>query len=364
MKLQRDLIISHVLSGVLMATCITGNAAAANAFSDPLDTPSVMSERAVRTSLFGLAAADATHVVAVGRRGHLLRSSDDGRTWQQLASPVSVDLLAASFPSPTRGWVVGHDGVILRSNDGGATWQRALDGRSLAALLKSYYTPLASSDIAATREAAKDALRMAEEGPSKPFLSIGFSSEKEGWAIGPFNLILRTIDGGTSWTPWMEHTDNPSRYSLHAIHPVGDQLFIAGEMGLILRWQPASGKWEKVAVPYAGSWFGLTGNANTLVAFGLRGNAWRSTDLGTNWTQLKTGTSAAINAGAFLPDGTLVLASSQGEILLSTDAGESFQNTRPPGVRGIYDLLARGNNDVLVSGPQGVQRVTLQKSRP
>jgi photosystem II stability/assembly factor-like uncharacterized protein len=63
--------------------------------------------------LTGIARAG-KRLVAVGERGIVVLSDDDGATWRQASVPVSVTLAAVQFPTPTQGWVVGHYGVVLR----------------------------------------------------------------------------------------------------------------------------------------------------------------------------------------------------------------------------------------------------------
>ena len=56
-------------------------------------------------------------VHAVGERGAIVRSRDDGRTWQVLASPVTADLFGVAAADKLI-VAVGDKGTILRSRDG------------------------------------------------------------------------------------------------------------------------------------------------------------------------------------------------------------------------------------------------------
>ena len=46
---------------------------------------------------------------------------------------------------------------------------------------------------------------------------------------------------------------------------------------------------------------------DSLLAFGLRGNLFRSDDGGMNWRKLESGTTAMLTDGEVLPDGRLAL---------------------------------------------------------
>jgi hypothetical protein len=68
-------------------------------------------------------------------RGRVERS-DDGIKWKPQKSGVKVELLAGSAPSEVVCWLVGRRGIILRTTDGGKHWRKVLSpiGRDLAAV--------------------------------------------------------------------------------------------------------------------------------------------------------------------------------------------------------------------------------------
>lgn len=66
------------------------------------------------------ATADAFWVA--GERGALLRSTNDGQTFQAIATPTDEDLYAIDFYDDERGAAAGLHGVVLVTLDGGATW--------------------------------------------------------------------------------------------------------------------------------------------------------------------------------------------------------------------------------------------------
>lgn len=355
MKRCHRLLLLVALSAALPAHAADPRAA----FVDPLDAPARISPRATVAPVHALARVDADHVVAVGSRGHILRSSDRGRTWQQQPSPVSTDLLGVQFPTPGRGWVVGHDGVVLNSSDGGVTWKRVLDGRKLGALMVAYYDKAAAGDPAIAK-ALTEAKRFAADGPTRPLMGVHFLSEREGWVVGQFNLILHTADGGATWEPWLDRTENPEGYSLHAIGAAGDDIVIVGELGLVLRLDRQQRRFERVKTPYTGTWFGVAASKQAMVATGLRGSAWRSKDAGATWKALVTGTPSAVNGGLFLGDGRLVLLTQAGQVLISADQGESFLALPlAAGRTAAHDALSMEPGWLVIGGLRGIERVAL-----
>ena len=307
-------------------------------FADVLDTPAVASPLASHALINGLAKAG-TRLVAVGQRGHIVYSDDQGKRWTQAQVPVSADLVAVCFPAPQLGWAVGHDGVVLHSVDAGASWTRQLDGRGLAAIL-------------ANGKSAGGA--MAGQGIDRPFLDVWFLDAKRGFAVGAFNLILHTEDGGATWQSWAERTANPKDFHLNAIGAVGEALYIVGEQGLVMKMAKDGQRFEALATPYKGSFFGVVGRAGVVIVYGLRGNAYRSIDAGKSWDKVATNLQLGLNAGAALADGRFVLLSQAGHVLVSGDDGATFA-LAPKTTPGGSAALAAVDGALVIGGPRGLR---------
>jgi photosystem II stability/assembly factor-like uncharacterized protein len=334
------------------AAIMAAPAAAEPVFQSPLALPAAKSAQAIRAPLNALALAGA-RLVAAGQRGHILYS-DDGRRWTQASVPVSSDLTALSFPSPLQGWAVGHEGVILHTADGGASWTRQLDGKLAADLVLNAYGKPPAGDAAGER-LRQEAAAFAAQGADKPLLDVWFEDDSKGFAVGAFNLILRTEDGGRSWTPWLDRIDNPKGLHLYGIRPAGGTLVIAGEQGLVLKLDRAAQRFVQVALPYQGTLFGVTGTPGMTLVYGLRGNAWRSTDGGASWSQADTGVNAGITSGMVRADGTVLLASQAGQLLRSADGGASFQRVKLGTAAPAFALAEAGTGAVALAGLGGVR---------
>ncbi len=327
--------------------------------ADRLDIPAQPSSLASKTLLLSAArAGDA--IVAVGHHGHVLVSADGGKQWTQSAVPVSAPLTAVRFPSANSGWAVGHDGVVMHSADGGKTWERQLDGRKIGDLMVAWYTRQAANvNDAKYARSLEEAKRFQQEGPSKPFLDLYFENERSGWAIGTFNMILKTNDGGKTWEPWLHKIDNDKGYSLHAIAQVGGDVYIVGELGLLLKLDRARDRFVALNSPYTGSLFGVTGSADVLYVYGLRGNIFSSRDRGRTWQSLKQDMESALVGGALLQDGRLVLITSDGKLLISTAGGKGFTRIPAPKANMFSAVLDAGHDTILLFGSRGAQLQTL-----
>ena len=332
-------------------------AATAAEYQDVLDVPATTSALAPASLLNGLARAG-KRVVAVGQRGHVVYSDDVGRTWVQAKVPVSSDLVAVTFPTPSQGWAVGHDGVVLHSADASATWTRQLDGRKAGQAMLAYYTAEAAKGaLGSPEEAAKlvdEAKRFAAQGAENPFLDVWFENDRSGFVVGTFNLIFRTDDGGKTWEPWLHRSENPKALHLYAIRPAGGDLYITGEQGLVLKLDTQNTRFRAVDMPYKGTLFGITGSAKSAVVFGLRGNAFRTADGGKSWQKSETGLQVGLTAGT-TEQGRIVLVSQAGHVLVSTDDGASFTPLKIERPLPAAAVLDAGNNALVISGPRGVR---------
>jgi len=319
------------------------------AYVDVLDAPAQKSALAPQRMLNGAALAGA-RVVVVGQRGHILYSDDRGRTWTQASVPVSVDLVAVHFPTARKGWAVGHSGVVLATSDGGATWVTQLDGRAAARAMVDHYDGQAAD--ASLRDEAK---RFVDDGPDKPFLDVWFDDDNVGYVVGAFNLIFRTDDGGAHWVPWFDRTDNPKRYHLYAVRRVGDDVYVAGEQGLVLKLDPKAQRFRAVHTPYDGTYFGITGKSGSVLVFGLRGNAYRTTDAGASWQKVDTRIPVGLTGGAVSPDGRIVLVSQAGHVLVSSDAGATFEPLAVEPPTPAAAVIAVDAKSMVIAGPRGVR---------
>ena len=347
--------------GVAVAIALTGSVLAAPVGSDPFDTASRESRLAQHRLITSLARAGDDAVVAVGQRGHVLRSTDEGRTWVQAKVPVSSDLTAVQFVDARIGHAVGHDGVVLRSIDGGTSWTKVLDGREANRLvLEQMKRKVEAGGSDADRKLLDEATRNVELGPDKPFLDLWFANANEGFVVGAYNLILHTADGGKSWQPWFDRTDNPKLLNLYSIRSVAGTLFIAGEGGLLLKFETATQRFSGIASPYKGSWFGLLGTSAGVLAFGMRGNAFLSTDQGQSWRAVDTGMVASITAGDVVPDGRVLLADQAGNLALSRDGGRTFRRVALPSPAPLA-AVAILPGSVVLGGPRGLRRIDLPK---
>ena len=264
--------------------------AAAFAFSPrPMPVFPATAISASRVLLLGVAAAD-KRAVAVGERGVIVLSDDDGRTWRLAKSPTEATLTAVYFVDSSRGFAVGHDAVILMTEDAGETWKQV--------------------------HAAPD--------EQKPLFAVSFENALHGIAVGAYSSAYETNDGGKSWRP-MAIAEGDRHFNALAGGADG-KLFLAGESGMILHSDDAGRNWKSVNTPYKGSYFGIVRFAESgWLVFGLRGNVFRTNDDGERWNLVSPSSAqASLMGGTTLPGDGVLLVGREGTLLASRNRGNSF----------------------------------------
>lgn len=328
--------------------------------SDPLTEPVSISSRSTSSVLLSLARAG-DRLVAVGERGFILTSDDLGRDWHQAQVPVSVTLTAVQFVTPQKGWAVGHDGVVLGSSDGGKSWQKLLDGNMAAAIeLKAAQQANDPPSKQGDRR-VREGERMVASGADKPFLALHFFDEQRGLVVGAYGLIFATTDGGETWKSLIGNVPNRMGKHLYDICVAGDDIYLIGEQGLVVRTDKKMEHFETIETPYEGSFFGmLSSQSGDLVLFGLRGHVFRSSDRGEHWAAIQLPQPITLTSGTRLDNGALVLADEAGDVYLSTDQGEHFNQIPVENPSTITDVLQVSDGVLMASGLRGIKSIKLE----
>ncbi|NDY91813.1 WD40/YVTN/BNR-like repeat-containing protein [Ideonella livida] len=326
--------------------------AAASATTPALQRPAVSTALGPRSVLQAVATAG-DRLVAVGERGLILVSTNQGQSWSQRPSPVSTGLTAVRFADAQRGVAVGHGGVVLATADAGQTWRQLLDGVRAAALLRE--AAQASGEPAALQSAE----RLVADGPDKPWLDVLMPGPDQLRVVGAYGLALASDDAGKTWRRWLKPADNPKELHLYAIRQRGAQWLIAGEQGTVLHSSDGGQNFRRLTLPYNGSFFTaeLPADGSLLVA-GLRGNAWRSTDGGATWQALTTPVPVSFTASAQQTDGRVLLANQAG-MVLSLEADGRLQPLPLPPQPPLTALLPLAGDQLLALSIQGAQRLSL-----
>jgi len=290
-------------------------------------------------------------------------AAPNAEPWAEAMPLGSSSLLLDVARDGSRIIVVGERGQILLSSDRATSWRQAevptrstltavrMAGSGHAWAVGHDGLILRSDDGGLTWSTQRTSAE-----PDRPLLDLWFADERHGIAIGAYMLLLSTEDGGRTWHARVDDPDGPHA---NAIAQAPDRsLYVVGEFGQILRSDDRGRSWHQLKSPYEGSLFGvLTPDDGAIVAFGLRGHLFRSEDRGASWRQVPTGTSATLLGGLVRADGRIVVAGSEGALLVSDDGGHTFRLRHRPDRQAIAALVELGPNELLAVGEGGLTRI-------
>ena len=288
-----------------------------------VDGPALVRALAAKSLLLDVAQAG-SRLVAVGERGHVLLSDDEGGRWRQAAAvPTRATLTALHAVDARTLLAVGHGGVVLRSIDAGEHWS-----------------------LIAGRADATEVL-----------LAVHVEPDGRGLAVGGFGFALRSADGGASWKR-AELVDGEAgeRHCNRIFVSARSTWLIAAEGGLLLRSEDRGEHWQALKTPYAGSlWGGARLAGGALLACGMRGNVLRSTDDGLAWTHQAIAGAGSLTAIAPLKDGRCVIVGVDGTLLRGSTGGERFVLQRLEDRTTLTGVVALASGALVVTGTNGVR---------
>lgn len=312
--------------------------------------PSYIMPLAAKSVLTDLIRVNDQLYVAVGDRGHVL-VSQDSKSWTQIQTPVQSLFTSVYFSDDKHGWAVGHDATIIATQDGGLSWQ----------------------------------LQQFKPATDKPLFDILFRDDDNGIAIGAYGMFYHTNDGGKNWVDEfhlelvgaedqeylkeLQDTD-PDAYlderasvlpHFNRMYLHNQVLYLIGEAGFFATSADFGKSWTRHTEFYNGSLFGLTMTGkNTLIAVGLRGHVFRSTDLGENWQVVQLNQTATLNS--VLTDSTdhVYLTGNAGTLLVSDDDGVSFKSLPTQDSKAILNAVAVKDQLVLVT-EAGIRTLAIKK---
>ncbi|WP_290522481.1 YCF48-related protein [Alcanivorax sp.] len=331
-------------------------------------------------------------IVAVGDRGKILYSDDEGAHWQVAASPTEVLLTSVCFADARHGWAVGHDALVLGTTDGGETWSLqysdplggdgtgddgssdddiAVDDLSMDDLYGDPYADDPYADDIYSDDPYGDDMYSDDPyadvgggsaGPvdtsGAPLLDVHCESRDRAVAVGGYGYYLETTDGGANWSKNLEGLNNGDGWHLYDMTAAANTStrYLVGEKGAMFRSMDQGASWERVKSPYSGTFFGaITLSDAKALAYGLQGNIWLTGNRGVSWSKVPSGLSRGVNDGAVLEDGTVVLVTNAGGILTSHDQGKNFSLRYLPGRESISAVLPLEGGGILVAGQGGLR---------
>jgi photosystem II stability/assembly factor-like uncharacterized protein len=348
------LALAFALFALASLACAEGGAV-----GSALSSPAMQIANPAHAVLIDLARAG-DRLIAVGERGVIVLSDDNGQSWRQVKVPVSVTLVAVQFVDDKHGWAVGHGGTVLATADGGERWSLQITGIQAAEFeLKAAQDNKGNAvDADAADMRISNAERLVADGPDKPFLALHFLDAKHGLVAGSYGMVFSTRDGGATWQSLIGRIENPSLVHIYAIARKDHLWFLAGEQGYVARSTDDGESFTQLPSPYNGSFFtaNVRGDGALLIA-GLKGHAYLSSDDGGSFNQLKVAWPNSISSSTRLPDGSVLLANQTGDLFSSSASNGLALNPvgKPLGIP-VSSIVKAVDGSLITSGFAGLSR--------
>jgi photosystem II stability/assembly factor-like uncharacterized protein len=251
-----------------------------------------------------LAVADATHAWAADAFGIIQRTTDGGTTWtsQQVGATTS-HFWGIDFVDSMTGWAVGDaeqsfsHGMIYGTKDGGTTWTLQWEGGP--GLDQLYDVAALTSKIAVAVGNANTLLRTTDGGltwtvpvhqAGSVFLGVEFNG-KVGYAVGNGSVVIQSRDGGKTWTNVSPRLPFGASLEDASFLPGGKIGWVVGWDGIVLKTVNGGRVWTEQG-------FGIDSGLNVLSVDAIDANtAWisgynngdnyvaRTTDGGATWIE-------------------------------------------------------------------------------
>lgn len=197
---------------------------------------------------------ETNRIWACGQNGWLAKSTNNGETWQLIASPSqTISLLSIGFHTFDQGVVADSAGSVFSTTDGGLTWTKAIfsdtgfKARSVQWVGASRVVAVGMNAKTAVSANAGLTFTVTPHavGNRKHFRKVRILEGGIGFAVGDSGLIYKTANGGLDWIS----TLNSGNATLRdvGINAINSRLvWVVGDSGALFYSQTEGWDWSKL----------------------------------------------------------------------------------------------------------------------
>ncbi len=242
---------------VLAAACLALSGACSRS-GQKMEVPKIKS--IARDNFHGVICPDEKTVYLAGNYGALFKTVDNGESWSRQDSGITGETVLAdgSFIDPDTGWIVGLYGTVLHTGNGGAVWEKQHTGTDRHLFSISFidknngWAVGAWNTIIRTADGGKTWARLTPE-EDRIFKNVCFVDTANGWVVGEKGYIIRTTDGGRTWRrqmprQWEAIADDDFENPKPALYCVwftdANNGWASGIEGTLLRTQDGGDTWS------------------------------------------------------------------------------------------------------------------------
>lgn len=305
-----------------------------------------------------------THLVAVSEGGEAFTTTNAtsaSPTWTKRTTNTTSQLLSVDFADASVGAAAGRDGVLLRTSDGGVTWSTSDVGTS-----HTMFGIAWSGTALVAGGAGRNVVRSADGGATWTYAitgdptwhSVAMTTDRTGWRVAHDGLVERTVDGGATWTT----QSSPIGADLFDVHAFDRSRATAvGRGGTVLTTSDGGATWTVRATGVATTLWAVHGaHDGTAWAVGQGGTVLRTTDYGATWSAQSSPIAGEFLGIAAFDDRRAVATGPTGTSIRTVDGGITWVATTLPSssseVRHV--VAARGTDVGLYTANGGYWRTT------
>jgi len=265
---------------------------------------------------------------------------------------------------------VGTHGLVLLSDDFGLSWRQARDVPTQTTLTAvTFVNPqkgfaVGHDHVILKTEDGGDSwtMRYVDVDQGGPLLTVAFLGEKHGFAMGGFGAVLESTDGGWRWRERPLRRGEVDEVSLNRILDTDDGLYVAADHGRVYRQLGDGGAFLLGQAPTDISfWDALALADGQLLFCGSQGEIWRTRPDLSSWTQLDTPPVRGFTAMALTLDRRLAVAGLDGALAFGQPGRDKLIPARERRRTDYAALIAGPRGQLVLLGDKGV---SLAPDRP
>jgi photosystem II stability/assembly factor-like uncharacterized protein len=289
--------------------------------------------------------------------------------WTTCISGTSNDLYSIHFPDYNHGYVAGEG--MYRWSGSNCSWVGM--GSSTDIYYSVYFTSADTGCIVGGTNFEFSGnygiVRKTTSGSSgfnlvytdDTLMSVYFTDNLTGYAVGVNGLIQKTIDGGGGWSSWTNLTSGTTNQLWSVYFPDDVIGYVAGVSGTILKTMDGVTWASQISGTTVDLYSIYFTDVNTGYAVGDNGTILKTSDGGTTWTPQISGISNNLRSIHFPSPNIGYIAGYGGKILKTYDGGLNWVETLTGvgnNLNSVYFLddntgYTAGNNGIILKTTDG-----------
>jgi photosystem II stability/assembly factor-like uncharacterized protein len=327
-------------------------------------------------------------IVAVGERGNVLYSDDDGETWRLGETPGKAMLTAVCFADRSQGWAVGHDAVVWKTEDGGETWQQQYSdpmnaeddagagkaggapGSSGSGSMQDLYSDDGAGGSGADAGGQEQSSGgrggsmqdlYSDDGSDGAGSDGGGQRQSSGAGSGSMEDLYNDSGGNGGMAGGAMAPDTSGAPLLDVWCDTQEHVMAVGGFGYMIETSDGGASWNKrtrdLNNPNGWHLYSLRPiprSDGTLLVAGEQGTLFRSRDHGQSWEKLQAPYAGSYFGVTAVQRDTVMIHGMRGNVWLTRDLGESWQQVRTGVTRGVNHGAMLNDGSIVLVGNSGV----------